>query len=137
MDPGVFLDTAALVALLNQDEDDHAAATEMFTQFGRRGRRVVTTSFVLAELGNVLARTTLRDKVVWLIKQLDGDPASKVVYVDRAELTEALELYRTRADKSWGLVDCVSFVTMQSMGIREAFTADRHFEQAGFVALLR
>jgi hypothetical protein len=37
----------------------------------------------------------------------------------------------------WGLVDCVSFVIMRSLGIREAFTADRHFEQAGFVALLR
>jgi len=99
MAQGLFLDTVGLVALLNKDDEYHAAAGEMFPEFGRRGRRVVTTSFVLAELGNVLARTALRDKVVWLIKQLDGDPASEVVYVDRAGLTEALELYRTRADK--------------------------------------
>ncbi len=40
-------------------------------------------------------------------------------------------------DKEWGLVDCVSFVTMNQLGITEALTTDRHFEQAGFVALLR
>ena len=98
---------------------------------------MVTTTFVLAEVGNVLARTTLREDVAWLIEQLDTDPASHVVYVDRAGLGEALGLYRTRRDKLRGLVDCVSFVTVQSLGIREAFTTDRHFEQAGYAPLLK
>ena len=54
------------------------------------------------------------------------------------ELTAAaIELYSTRPDKSWTLTDCASFVVMHREGIREALTGDRHFEQAGFVALLK
>ena len=47
-----------------------------------------------------------------------------------------LELYGSRADKSWSLTDCISFSVMEARGIREALTGDQHFEQAGFVRLL-
>ena len=46
------------------------------------------------------------------------------------------ELFVQHSDKSWTLVDCISFVVMQERGITEALTADRHFVQAGFRALL-
>jgi hypothetical protein len=46
-------------------------------------------------------------------------------------------LYRQRADKDWSLTDCISFVVMRQRGLTEALTGDHHFEQAGFVALLR
>jgi len=137
MADGVFLDTAGLLAALNQDDDLHKSATAVLRQIEESNRRVVTTTFVLAEVGNGLARTSLRPDTVWLIRKLHSDPRSTVVYADQGELFEALELYAERSDKTWGLVDCVSFVVMQRMGIAEAFTADRHFEQAGFVALLR
>jgi uncharacterized protein len=39
-------------------------------------------------------------------------------------------------DKTWGLVDCASFVVMSERGVMEAFTTDRHFDQAGFACLL-
>ncbi len=36
-----------------------------------------------------------------------------------------------------GLVDCISFVVMRERNIEAALTADEHFIQAGFRALLR
>ena len=48
-----------------------------------------------------------------------------------------LELYTDRPDKAWSLVDCVSFKVMRARGLKEALAHDEHFEQAGFVALLR
>ena len=53
----VFLDTVGLIALLNSDDEYHKNASEVFHQIGRAGRNVVTTSLVLAEVGNGLART--------------------------------------------------------------------------------
>lgn len=50
---------------------------------------------------------------------------------------KGLDLYARRPDKDWSLTDCISFATMKEHGIEEALTADRHFEQAGFKALLR
>jgi predicted nucleic acid-binding protein len=49
---------------------------------------------------------------------------------------EAMECYRSRTDKTWGLTDCTSFLIMEQKSIAEALTADRDFRQAGFNALL-
>jgi predicted nucleic acid-binding protein len=35
------------------------------------------------------------------------------------------------------MTDCISFVVMNDGGIRNALTGDRHFDQAGFNALLK
>jgi predicted nucleic acid-binding protein len=48
-----------------------------------------------------------------------------------------LDRFCSRADKEWSLTDCISFVVMEQRGIYEAFTGDHHFEQAGFVPLLK
>jgi predicted nucleic acid-binding protein len=137
MAKAVFLDTVGLLGTLNKDDDLHEPAAVVLRKLEETGRSVVTTTFVLAEVGNGLARTMLRADAAWLIRTLHSDPRCTVVYVERDELFEAVELYTERNDKSWGLVDCVSFVVMRRMGLSDAFTADRHFEQAGFVALLR
>ena len=49
---------------------------------------------------------------------------------------EGLFLYSRRRDKAWPLTDCISFVVMEDEEIEDALTGDRHFEQAGFGALL-
>lgn len=46
--------------------------------------------------------------------------------------TGGLGRYEGFFDKTWGLVDCVSFEVMLDHDSRDAFTPDRHFEQAGF-----
>ncbi len=53
-----------------------------------------------------------------------------------AGLDEGWMLYSQRPDKDWGLTDCISFAVMTQEGITQAFTSDRHFEQAGFTKLL-
>jgi predicted nucleic acid-binding protein len=47
------------------------------------------------------------------------------------------KLFGERPDKEWSLTDCISFVIMSERGMREALSADRDFEEAGFRALLR
>lgn len=43
--------------------------------------------------------------------------------------------YRSGDGDQAGIVDCVSFVVMRRLGIKEAFTSDRHFRAAGFETL--
>jgi hypothetical protein len=68
---------------------------------------------------------------------LFDDPPAVVVPFDRALLERAIELDIQHAGKEWSLTDCVSFLVMRDRGLGEALTGDRHFEQAGFVALLK
>jgi len=47
-----------------------------------------------------------------------------------------MEFFGQHADKSWGLVDCASFLVMRERDISFAFASDVHSEQAGFTHLL-
>jgi predicted nucleic acid-binding protein len=51
-------------------------------------------------------------------------------------LDQGLKLFSDRPDKEWGFTDCVSFIVMEARSITYALTADEHFKQAGFQALL-
>jgi len=63
--------------------------------------------------------------------------STKIVTLSQDLLQSGLSLYEQRSDKDWGLTDCISFIVMQREQIQEAFTSDKHFEQAGFIRLLQ
>lgn len=56
--------------------------------------------------------------------------------MDTALFGRAVALYAARQDKGWGLTDCLSFLVMWDQQIADALTTDRHFQQAGFRALM-
>jgi len=60
-----------------------------------------------------------------------------VVWVDRLLTESAMQLLRARPDKTYSLCDAVSFVLMRLHNLQEALTTDRHFEQEGFIRLLK
>jgi len=68
---------------------------------------------------------------------LQNDPEVTIVPASADLWQRGVTLFAGRPDKDWSLTDCISFVVMQERGLTAALTADRHFEHAGFVALLR
>jgi predicted nucleic acid-binding protein len=71
-----------------------------------------------------------------LVDGIKASPRITVVPPDSQLLARALRLMAERPDKDWSLTDCSSFVIVQDTGLRDALTADGHFNQAGFHALL-
>jgi predicted nucleic acid-binding protein len=67
------------------------------------------------------------------LSALEADPNVEIVPLSEPLYARALQLYRERPDKDWGLTDCVSFIVMQDRGITEALTPDEHFQQAGLL----
>jgi predicted nucleic acid-binding protein len=65
-----------------------------------------------------------------------SDGRFRAVEASGANLAEAMALYRSRPDKGWSLADCLSFAVMARESLTNALTADQHFVQAGFRALL-
>jgi predicted nucleic acid-binding protein len=61
----------------------------------------------------------------------------EIVHIDQSLDTASWRLWESRPDKEWSLVDCASFLVMQQKGLTEALTTDHHFEQSGFVRLLK
>jgi hypothetical protein len=132
----VFLDTNGWVALLNARDALHATAARLWRSLGRQGYSILVTDWVVAETGNSLARTAGRSGFTQAVERIRKSSRTRLVFVTPALFERALATYASRPDKTWGLVDCASFVVMQDQGVTEAFTTDRHFEQAGFKPLL-
>ena len=131
----VFADTFYFLALLSPSDEGHAKAVA-FTRDNEF--RLVTTPWVLTELADALAASAAgRAEFLAPADDLRSDPDATIVPCDDALMAEGIQLYGQRLDKQWSLTDCISFVVMAAQGLTEALTADHHFEQAGFVALLK
>jgi predicted nucleic acid-binding protein len=130
----LFADTSYFVALCGPSDDFHARALELSagTVAG-----LITTEYVLVETGGLLLRPTDRPAYVNLVRDLQSDPSVLIVQASQALFQAGFDLFANRPDKSWSLVDCISFVVMQKRRLKAALTADKHFTQAGFRALLR
>jgi uncharacterized protein len=128
-----FADTSYYIALL-VPQDDASEAAERIT-LTLKGT-IVTTVWILTELGNFFSRQPHRTRCSDFIADLLNDPDVRVIPADAAVFNSGFQLYRQRADKEWSLTDCISFTVMTQMSIGEALTTDHHFEQAGFSALL-
>jgi predicted nucleic acid-binding protein len=68
--------------------------------------------------------------------RLHSDRLTEVIDFEPSLGEAAVEMYGARADKEWGVIDCLSFVVMKQRALEAALTFDHHFEQAGFAALL-
>ena len=130
----VFADTYYYLALLSADDAAHPRAVELS---GRLRSRIVTTDWVLMEIADALCQPRQRPLFPALLDQLRGDPDVVIVEANRDLFDRGVALYGSRADKSWSLTDCISFVVMQDRSLTDALTADHHFQQAGFVTLLK
>lgn len=128
-----FADTSYYLALINRSDVNHEIATRLATSLRRR---VVTTEFVLLELANSLARGN-RQRFETLRQRVEDDPQTILVPAASSILRRGLRLYGERPDKAWSATDCVSFLVMRDLRIRDALTADLHFEQAGYAILMK
>ena len=129
-----FADTSYFIALLSPADANHARAHEIAEEFRRS---VLTSEYVVVEVGNFFRARAARPRFRSFMHVVESDPATQIVAASSTLLRAAIELFVNRKDKTGSLTDCTSFVIMQDRGITDALSADHHFEQAGFRALLR
>jgi predicted nucleic acid-binding protein len=136
----VFWDAWAFIALADRHYRHHQQARDVRLRLVEQRLPMITTEAVLSEVGNHFSQSPLREQAEI---QLDAanffvkNGTGLIVNVSHAIWQRAWELYRNRPDKDWGHTDCISFVVMSELGLTTAFTADEHFEQAGFTRLVK
>lgn len=129
-----FADTYYFLAFLNPRDTDHHRVRTFNATFRRP---LVTTQWILTEVADALAKPRNRRVFSEFLLRLRSDARATIIGADEELFEAGLRLYRDRPDKDWPLTDCISFVVMEEHGVTEALTNDRHFEQAGFAALLK
>jgi predicted nucleic acid-binding protein len=129
----MLLDTSGLLCLHHRAEPLHQTARDAY----RSARGRLTRGYVLAEfVALAQARRIPRAAALAFIVDLAANPDIEVVWVGGALHGRAVDLLRTRSDKTYSLCDAASFILMRERGVAEALTTDRHFEQEGFRRLL-
>lgn len=126
----IFVDTGGWFARVAQRDDHHAAARRWFDA---NRAALATTDLVAIETINLFAarfpdahgrRLGLRVGR----ELLDGN-AILLIRVSSDDLAEALSVFERFADKRWSFTDCTSFAVMRRLGLREALSFDRNFDQ--------
>lgn len=135
----LFVDTSGWGCYCDENDPLHEQAEEFVRLAAEFGENLVTTDWVLAELVTLLLnRVKLpHQRIVQIVEGIFHSPSVVIVHVSEEMVRAAWSLFKRHRDKRWTLVDCVSFIVMKQRGIKEALTTDHHFEQAGFVRLLK
>lgn len=133
----VFVDTAGFVALWDAADEHHRAAARLHADLTGKRRRFLTTEYIVDETVTALLVHHSHAAAADFLDAVERSEWLALEWVSPDRFHAAAGFFRKHADKKWSFTDCVSFILMRERRIRDAFTTDHHFKQAGFNPLLR
>ena len=129
----VFVDTSALLALLDRADPRHQSARSTFLELA--ADELVTHGYVVAESLAVTRRRFGVDGVIALLDDLL--PLVDVTLVEPDVHAAAQACYRASLPSGTSFVDQVSFGVIEREGIEAAFALDADFIAAGVTVVPR
>jgi predicted nucleic acid-binding protein len=126
----VYVDTSALLPLLDGSDRDHLAVKGAVEALVHENATLVTASYVLVETG-ALAKRRLGAAAFRALGDV-AERAMRVVWVDEALHAEAWSRAATEGRDGPSLVDWVSFLVMRRAGAERVLALDGHFTRQGF-----
>lgn len=133
----ILLDTAGFLALWDATDEHHQRAVRLQAELARKYRPFVTTDYVVDETVTLLLVRHSHAAAADFLDTIESSEALRLEWIGPERFHAAADFFCKHTDKEWSFTDCVSFVLMHELRIREAFTTDQHFKQAGFVPLLK
>jgi predicted nucleic acid-binding protein len=128
-----FVDAWFFIASLEPRDEHHRAALRL-SSFALDAR-LLTHEAVLTEVLAYFAGEGAHVRRLAVSMVRSAGLRMDVVTVDRSLFSRGLDLYESRPDKKYSLVDCISMQLMRSRGITHVLTNDHHFRQEGFAVL--
>lgn len=128
-----FVDTSALIALLDGSQPKHGASVRAWKKLLDDDLSLVTTSYVLVET-YALAQRRLGMEAVRILTT-DFVPLFTVDWVDEPIHGAAVASLLTANRRELSLVDCVSFEVMRRRDITHVFAIDADFSKQGFTVV--
>ena len=129
----IFIDTSAIMGIINANDSNHLPAKEAWGEFINRGVQFITNNYVLIET-YALLQNRFGMEAVKLFRR-DIAPIIEKNWVTEEIHEHAISAMLAANRRRLSLVDCTSFETMRRLGIRQVFAFDTHFTEQGFEVL--
>ena len=133
----IFVDTSGLYALLVAGDDVHVAARHILKAAAKTRRRFVTTDYVLDETATLLLARGHGRLIASMFEATLESSACAIEWSSPTLFHRTMAFFKKHLEHGWSFTDCLSFCVMKDRRLRDSLTKDVHFQQAGFVALLR
>jgi predicted nucleic acid-binding protein len=134
--PTYFADAWFFIALFDPRDNHHGRAMYLALEVVANAE-VVTHEAIFSEVLAFVAEDGARARQLAVDGVRQSMRTFRVIPSDHALFVAGLSRYAARPDKEYSLVDCISMVLMENLGIRHVLTNDHHFTQAGFIVVNR
>lgn len=133
----IFIDTSALIAYYNIDDEHHVEALEAMEKI-RKGEipltRFYITDYIFDETITFMECVLNEHELALNVGEaLQTSPFTTMIRVNEDLFEEAWGFFKE--NKGYSFTDCTSFHAMRRHGITHALTFDKHFQRAGFQAI--
>ncbi len=119
-----FVDSSAIVALVDRNDKTHEAAANAYAELVEQGYKLFTTNHAIAETVDLLLEGVGPDVARrWL-----RDHRLPIYHADEQDERRAKALViSSRSPRGLSFVDALSLVVMERFGVADAFAVDSHF----------
>ncbi len=132
----IFIDTSGFFALISREDKYHTEANQCFVDAARNKQYFITTDYVLVETATLIKARRMSHQLRDFFKRVENARTCHTLWTDEKQFTLARDFFIKHQDQAWSFTDCHSFLTMKQLKLLDALTADHHFAQAGFNAIL-
>lgn len=124
----VFVDANVFIALINQEDRLHQRALELRDQLRKEKGRLVTSSFVLAEVLTVLSLRVNKKKAIEFGELVyKKTKFLKIIRPTKGTEELALDYFKRIKSKNISFVDCLTLAIVKIFGIKRIFSFDKDF----------
>lgn len=126
----IYVDTSAFLAVIDGDDHFHPSAFRFWEQQLSGPTGFLTSNYVVLET-TALIQSRLGLAAVSLLYE-EILPVIRQEWVNPSLHQRGVAAFLAARRRDISLVDYTSFELMRQLGIRTAFTFDRHFAEQGF-----
>jgi uncharacterized protein len=128
-----YLDTSAIIAVLNSSDQYHLQAKSVWENSLINPVALISNNYVLVEIMALLQHRFGMEAV--RLFQNEVLPIIEIIWVDEATHQRAISALLAANRRDLSLVDCTSFETIRQLSIEQVFTFDPHFSEQGFIVI--
>ncbi|MCL9814074.1 type II toxin-antitoxin system VapC family toxin [Natranaeroarchaeum aerophilus] len=134
----LFLDTGALYARFDADDERHGRAQRLFERIRsgkRRFRPLYTSRFVIGELATLLERKTTHADAVRAVNAIRESEAILILDLSDEGFDRTCESFAKYDDQSISFVDHTTAILAAKYEIEHVFAFDSDFETLGLTTV--